>query len=54
MTATVWDGARRRVHLQEVGKRDGLQAKVVMPAIRGLAVHPVPEAAGLNASGWSR
>ena len=25
--ASVWDGARRRIHLQEVGPRDGLQAE---------------------------
>ncbi len=26
-TGTVWDGARKRIHMQEVGTRDGLQAE---------------------------
>ncbi len=27
MSTTVWDGARRRIHMQEVGPRDGLQVE---------------------------
>jgi len=47
-TANVWTGARRRIHLQEVGPRDGLQMEsVFVPTADKIALIDALSAAGL-------
>ena len=46
---TVWQGARRRIHMQEVGLRDGLQMeKAFVPTEDKIALCNALSAAGLS------
>lgn len=48
MNASVWDGGGRRIHLQEVGTRDGLQAEdVFVPTEDKIALVDALSAAGV-------
>ena len=48
-TQTVWDGAGRRIHMQEVGMRDGLQMEqAFVPTDEKIALANALSAAGLD------
>ena len=48
-STTVWQGANRRIHMQEVGLRDGLQMeKAFVPTADKIALCNALSAAGLS------
>ena len=50
---TVWQGAGRRIHMQEVGLRDGLQMeKAFVPTADKIALCNALSAAGLSTPPW--